>query len=185
VIATPIDLLGVNYYSPVLVAGSHGTGPSNDGHRPSRYSPWIGSEHVAFVSQDGDRTSMGWVIDPSGLTNLLLRIDNDYGPIPMAITENGAAFDDYIAPDGCVRDPQRIAYLRDHLVAAAEAIGAGVDLRGYFLWSLLDNFEWSYGYSKRFGMVHVDFANQRRTVKASGRWYQQVVRANAVPLTRR
>jgi beta-glucosidase len=181
-ISTPIDLLGVNYYNPVLVRGGHEPGlPGDDGHSPGTYSPWTGSEAVRFAQASGELTAMGWGVDPSALTAMLLRIQKDYGPIPMIITENGAAFDDDVAHDGSVSDPQRIAYVRAHLIAAAEAISAGVDLRGYFLWSLLDNFEWADGYSKRFGIVHVDFATGCRTVKASGRWLQQVIGANAVP----
>ncbi|MFL6114750.1 MAG: GH1 family beta-glucosidase [Catenulispora sp.] len=186
IVNQPIDLLGVNYYNPVVVTGSpadpdEGAGESGaDGHGVSDHSPWVGSESVRFVRMPGEPTAMGWPIDATGLRDLLLRIDRDYGPIPIAITENGAAFHDYVAPDGQARDPQRVEYLRSHLVAVHEAIEAGVDIRGYFCWSLLDNFEWSYGYSKRFGVVHVDFATQRRTVKASGNWYSGVIGANAV-----
>ena len=124
---------------------------------------------------------MGWAIDPSGLRELLLRLHREYGPLPLAVTENGAAFDDQADAEGGYTDRHRMEYLRRHLVAAHEAIQAGVDLRGYFVWSLLDNFEWAYGYSKRFGIVHVDFATQRRVAKASARWYKQVIAAGAVP----
>jgi len=179
----PVDLLGVNYYNPVVVGAALDGAEAErgvDGHGASDYSPWVGSESLRFVRMPGEPTAMGWPIDASGLRDLLLRIHHDYGPIPIAITENGAAFHDYVGPDGEVRDPQRVEYLRSHLVAVHEALEAGVDVRGYFCWSLLDNFEWSYGYSKRFGVVHVDFATQRRTVKASGNWYAGVITANAV-----
>lgn len=178
-----IDMLGVNYYNPVVVGAEVDGGdrePGSDGHGASDYSPWVGSESLRFARIPGEPTAMGWPIDASGLRDLLLRIHRDYGPIPIAITENGAAFHDYVGPDGEVRDPQRVDYLRSHLVAVHEALEAGVDVRGYFCWSLLDNFEWAYGYSKRFGVVHVDFATQRRTVKASGNWYADVIAANAV-----
>jgi beta-glucosidase len=121
---------------------------------------------------------MGWVVDPSGLSDLLLRVHRDYGPIPIAVTENGAAFDDVPGPDGEVEDPRRIAYLQGHIAAVRDALAAGVDVRAYFVWSLLDNFEWSYGYSKRFGIVRVDFATGRRVVKASGHWYRRIVEGN-------
>jgi beta-glucosidase len=98
------------------------------------------------------------------------------------ITENGAAFDDELGADGGVRDHERISYLRDHLAVVHEAIEAGVDLRGYFVWSLLDNFEWAYGYSKRFGIVHVDYATQARVWKDSAHWYRQVIRTNGVQI---
>ncbi|GAA2060798.1 GH1 family beta-glucosidase [Catenulispora yoronensis] len=182
-ISAPIDQLGINFYNPSLVAAPlpPGTeeGPRDDGHGASDFSPWVGSEDaVRFVHQEGERTAMGWVVDATGLSDLLIRLNREYGPIPMAVTENGAAFEDEAGPDGEVDDPRRVAYLRDHIAAARDAIAAGVDLRGYFVWSLLDNFEWGYGYSKRFGIVRVDFATGRRVVKASGRWYRRVVEDN-------
>jgi beta-glucosidase len=97
------------------------------------------------------------------------------------VTENGAAYDDYLSPEGTVNDPQRIAYLRGHLSAVHRALGDGADVRGYFLWSLMDNFEWAYGYSKRFGAVYVDFSTQRRIPKQSAHWYAQVARDNVLP----
>jgi beta-glucosidase len=123
---------------------------------------------------------MGWPVDPGGLYEMLTRISRDYGPIPLYITENGAAFRDEVTPDGRVHDPARIDYLRQHLAAAHRAIADGVDLRGYFAWSLLDNFEWAFGYDKRFGLIHVDYATQRRTPKDSALWYRDVIEANAV-----
>jgi beta-glucosidase len=105
--------------------------------------------------------------------------------VPLVITENGAAFDDQVSvrPDGThvVHDPERLDYLRRHLVAAHRALGAGVDLRGYFVWSLMDNFEWGYGYSKRFGIVHVDYETQRRTPKGSALWYRDLARTGSIP----
>jgi beta-glucosidase len=187
VIKTPIDLLGVNFYNPSLIAAplpedaSAPVGHREDGHGDSDHSPWVGSEdQVRFVRQPGERTAMDWVVDASGLRDLLLRLHQDYGPLPMAVTENGAAFEDHVDSEGLAHDPRRIEYVRSHLAAVHEAIGAGVDLRGYFVWSLLDNFEWSHGYAKRFGIVHVDFGTGRRVVKSSGRWYQRVIAANAV-----
>ncbi|MFF2521288.1 GH1 family beta-glucosidase [Streptomyces liangshanensis] len=177
----PLDFLGVNYYSPTLV--SHHTGPAahrSDGHGVSEHSPWPGADEVAFHQTPGERTAMGWTIDPEGLYELLLRVKREHPGLPMMITENGAAFDDYAGPDGEVRDPERIAYLRAHLAAAHRAIEAGADVRGYFLWSLLDNFEWAYGYGKRFGMVYVDYATQRRIPKSSAHWYGRLTRSGTL-----
>ncbi|MET9480078.1 GH1 family beta-glucosidase [Streptomyces sp. NPDC006638] len=177
----PLDFLGVNYYSPTLV--SHHTGPAahrSDGHGASEHSPWPGADEVAFHQTPGERTAMGWTIDPEGLYELLLRVKRDHPGLPMVITENGAAFDDYAGPDGEVRDPERIAYLRGHLAAVHRAIDAGADVRGYFLWSLLDNFEWAYGYGKRFGMVYVDYATQRRIPKSSAHWYGRLTRSGTL-----
>jgi beta-glucosidase len=126
---------------------------------------------------------MGWSVDASGLRELLGRIRRDYGDIPLVITENGAAYADEPDPAGEVHDPERVRYLHEHLTAAHEALRDGVDLRGYFAWSLLDNFEWAYGYSKRFGIVHVDYTTQRRTLKDSAYWYRDVITGGGVPVT--
>ncbi|MEE1747545.1 MULTISPECIES: GH1 family beta-glucosidase [unclassified Streptomyces] len=183
-VSTPVDVLGVNYYTPTLVsAPADGTGDSrDDGHGNSDHSPWPGSEHVAFHLAEGrKRTAMNWVIDPDGLYELLTDVSRDHPELPLMVTENGAAFDDYVSPEGRVADPERIAYLHGHLDAVRRAAADGVDVRGYFLWSLMDNFEWAYGYSKRFGAVYVDYATQRRTPKASAHWYADVIRRNALP----
>ncbi|NWF24936.1 beta-glucosidase [Streptomyces sp. PKU-EA00015] len=164
--SAPIDSLGINYYSPTVVAAGSSPAPS----------PWAGAEeHVLFVPAPGPRTAMDWPVDAEGLYELLTRLRDDLPGVPLVITENGAAYDDYADPSGAVKDPERVAYLRAHLAAVHRAIGAGADVRGYFLWSLLDNFEWAYGYSKRFGIVHVDFATQRRTFKDSAHWYADVI----------
>ncbi len=179
VIAEPIDLLGVNYYTPSVVAGPAAVATGHGGLRPSA-SPWPGSEGVRFVPQPGPQTAMGWAIDAGGLRALLRRLHDDYAGVPIMITENGAAFDDCVGPDGGVRDPARIAYLREHLTVVHEAIQSGVDIRGYFVWSLLDNFEWAHGYSKRFGIVHVDYPSQRRVWKDSAYWYRELVASNGL-----
>jgi beta-glucosidase len=106
---------------------------------------------------------------------VLLRVHRDYPPIPLFVTENGASFDDCLGADGRVDDPQRVEYLRGYLGAAAEAIEAGVDLRGYFAWSLMDNFEWGEGYRSRFGLIYVDYGTQRRIPKTSARWYRDLI----------
>lgn len=182
-ISRPIDVLGVNYYTPTVVSNpGTGVGDSrDDGHGNSQHSPWPGSEQVAFHLTEGKRTAMNWAIDPSGLHDLLLRLTHDHPGLPLMVTENGAAFDDYVSPEGRVEDPERIAYLHGHLAAVQRAVAAGADVRGYFLWSLMDNFEWGYGYSKRFGAVYVDYASQRRIPKASAHWYADVIRGNALP----
>jgi beta-glucosidase len=171
IIAAPIDVLGINYYMPTVVdAGVPEPGPS----------PWPGCDDVVFVRRPGPATAMGWPIDAQGLRAVLHRVHDEYAALPLMITENGAAFDDRLDSDGAIRDADRISYLRDHLAVAREAIAAGVDLRGYFVWSLLDNFEWSFGYSKRFGIVHVDYSTQRRVWKDSAYWYREVISANGI-----
>ncbi|MEE1739615.1 GH1 family beta-glucosidase [Streptomyces sp. BE147] len=182
--ARPVDVLGVNYYTPTIVSTpASGAGDTrNDGHGNSDHSPWPGSEHVAFhLAENRPRTAMNWSVDPEGLYDLLLDVTRDHPGLPLMVTENGAAFDDYMSPEGRVEDPERIAYLRGHLDAVQRAVAAGADVRGYFLWSLMDNFEWAYGYSKRFGAVYVDYATQRRTPKASAHWYADVIRHHALP----
>jgi beta-glucosidase len=126
-------------------------------------------------------TDMGWEVWPQGLEDLLLRLHRDYGPARIYITENGAAFADAPNGDGRVHDVRRRDFLAGHLRALRRAIAAGVPVAGYFHWSLLDNFEWAQGFTKRFGLVHVDLATQRRTPKDSAQYYSAVVAANAVP----
>jgi beta-glucosidase len=181
-IRQPIDALGLNYYSPTVVRAYAGSGPrlEADGHGDGAASAWPACEDVEFPPQPGPKTDMGWSIDARGMTELLLRLARDYPGVDLYVTENGAAYPDVLTSDGAVHDDDRIAYLHAHLSAVADAVEAGAPVRGYFLWSLLDNFEWSYGYSKRFGVVHVDYATQQRTVKDSGRWYAEVVRRNGL-----
>ncbi len=154
-VAARIDFLGVNYYNGHVVAPG----------------PYPGSSEVDFRGSGRPVTAMGWEVDPAGLRAVLGRVTADYGRLPLYVTENGAAYEDVVEPDGSVRDTDRLAFLTGHLAACADAIGDGVPLAGYFAWSLLDNFEWGHGYTKRFGLVHVDFETQRRRVKDSGHWY--------------
>jgi beta-glucosidase len=168
-IAAPIDVLGVNYYQPSLVGAGTMAVPN----------PWPGCADVGFPAQDAPVTGMDWPIDPTGLRDLLLRVRSDYGDVPIMVAENGAAFPDVVL-DGAVHDHARIAYLRGHLAAAHEAMRAGVNLRGYYVWSLLDNFEWAYGYSQRFGLIHVDYATLTRTLKDSAYWYRDVIARGGV-----
>lgn len=181
-----MDVLGVNYYSPVLVrACEPGAGASGaDGHGNSDASPWIGADGVEFLAQPGLHTDMGWPIDASGLSELLMSLSRRYPGLPLMVTENGAAFPDperVESADERVRDPQRVAYLHDHVAAVADALDQGADVRGYFAWSLMDNFEWAYGYSKRFGILHVDYKTLERTWKDSAHWYSRLARSGVLP----
>ncbi|MGW5862005.1 GH1 family beta-glucosidase [Streptomyces sp. NPDC055239] len=179
----PLDALGLNYYTPALVsAAQNDSAPArNDGHGASEHSPWPGSDDVAFHQTPGDRTEMGWTIDPTGLHDLIMRYTREAPGLPLYVTENGAAYDDKPDAEGRVHDPERIAYLHGHLAAVRRAITDGADVRGYYLWSLMDNFEWSYGYSKRFGAVYVDYETQARVPKSSAHWYAAVAAAGELP----
>jgi beta-glucosidase len=174
-IGTPLDVLGVNYYLRHVVRAGPAAAPAGTP------SPWVGSGAVEFVSRGLERTEMGWEVDPEGMYDVLVRVHRDYGPLPLYVTENGAAFADQPGPDGTVSDPARVRYLDGHFRAAHRAIADGVDLRGYFVWSLLDNFEWAQGYTKRFGLFYVDYPTQRRIPKDSARWFTAVTRRNGLP----
>jgi beta-glucosidase len=160
-ISVPMDFLGINYYHRTVM----------------RYMPLVQS--VPVFPKESEYTDMPWEIYAPGLYDLLLRVQRDYAPPKVFITENGAAMPDELA-NGSIHDERRIKYLRDHLVQLHRALEAGVPVRGYLVWSLLDNFEWALGYSKRFGLVYVDFKTQQRIVKDSGRWYAQVIRQNGL-----
>ncbi|MDD5564032.1 MAG: GH1 family beta-glucosidase [Thermoanaerobaculaceae bacterium] len=162
-----IDFLGVNYYTRGVMQPDPAAWPLLAGK---------------VTSPDSVYTEMDWEVYPQGLFDALAWVTERYGEVPIYITENGAAFADRAAADGTVSDPLRTAYLRDHLLAANAAVRSGVDLRGYFVWSLLDNLEWNQGTSKRFGIVRVDFATQRRTPKASARFYAEVIRTGGAAL---
>ncbi|MBV1950106.1 GH1 family beta-glucosidase [Streptomyces sp. BV129] len=162
-IATPLDWLGLNYYMPAHVA--------DDPKGPAPYTRSVRREGVP-------RTGMDWEIDASGIETLLLRLTEEYGARKLYVTENGSSFPDLVGPDGTVDDPERRDYLETHLAACASAARKGAPLAGYFAWSLLDNFEWAYGYAKRFGLFHVDYATQARTMKASGRRYAEIIDAH-------
>jgi beta-glucosidase len=166
----PTDFLGVNYYARRIVRAPLGGDPAE--------FAWVNStEHRLDVP----RSDIDWEMTPESFLDLLVRLKADYGSPPILITENGAAIDDTLGADGQVHDPRRIDYLRSHLAAMEEAIGRGVDVRGYFAWSLMDNFEWALGYRPRFGITYVDFDTQERIPKDSARWYTDVVRGNALP----
>ncbi|HTX85994.1 MAG TPA: GH1 family beta-glucosidase [Streptosporangiaceae bacterium] len=176
-IRQPIDFLGVNYYSPVFLRAGDPSDLRVNEELARCELPGV----VEYRPAELDRTPMGWLVDPDGLYDLLLQVSGQAPGLPLYITENGCAAEDYVDPLGEVRDLERISYLHQHLEAAARAIKAGVNLAGYYVWSLLDNFEWGWGYQRRFGIVFVDFETQRRIPKASAQFYSEVVRANAVP----
>jgi beta-glucosidase len=162
-IATPIDVLGINYYRGYQVT-DRGTAPD---------LTWVGSEHVGFHATGAPVTDSGWDVQAEDLAGLLVRVQREYPGVPLMITENGAAYPG-------VADEDRVTFVAGHLRAAHAALAEGVDLRGYFYWSLLDNFEWAEGYAKRFGLVHVDFATQERTLKRSAHWYAGVIADNGL-----
>ena len=176
-INVPPDLLGINYYAPARIAAPtpdlveqitrRWTNDPAVATGPSRYP---GTDLAVAVPQEGPYTAMGWPIDSGSFTDLLVDMYQRCGRRPLMITENGAAYDDEVSLDGAVHDPDRTAYLRDHFGAVLDAVDAGADIRGYLVWSLLDNFEWAWGFSMRFGVVHVDFPTGQRRVKDSGRW---------------
>jgi beta-glucosidase len=167
-ITQPLDFVGINYYTRSVTQ-------ANDSYP---------LEAGAVRQPRGTYTETGWEVFPQGLTDLLLWFKQTYGDLPVYITENGAAFfDPPVADAGRVRDPLRIDYLRKHLSAIHDAIAAGVDIRGYMAWSLLDNLEWSLGYSKRFGIIHVDYGTLERTPKDSARWYSGIIRSHGRSLS--
>ena len=158
VISAPIDYLGVNTYRRFLVAA--------------------GADGPRFLTDpDLAHTEMGWEVFPEGMHRLLVRLANDYAPAAMYVTENGAAFGDVRGPDGAVHDPERTEYLESHIAAVGRAIADGAPVKGYFVWSFLDNFEWAMGYSKRFGIVYVDYPTQERVPKDSFYWYRDLIKA--------
>lgn len=175
VISTALDWFGVNYYRPQLLKRT------TDGDAEMLGFVFPGCETVTGTAADYPVTDMGWPVEPRGLVDLLTWLDTTYPNLPpMLVTENGCAYDDAIDPDGRIRDERRIGYLRAHAAALQEAIGKGIDVRGYMVWSLLDNFEWSSGYSKRFGLVHVDYDTLARTPRDSAAWYRALIAANAL-----
>jgi beta-glucosidase len=174
VIAQPLDWIGINYYFDLLVRQA---ADRSENSMPA-YPTVTGTEPAPTRPV---HTDMGWPITPDGFTELLVRLHDDYPNLPpVYITENGAAYDDPVI-DGRCHDPRRIDYLDLHLRAILEAIDAGVDIRGYYQWSLMDNFEWALGFDKRFGLIHVDFDTLERTPRDSANWYRDVIKDNALP----
>jgi beta-glucosidase len=167
-IATPTDHLGLNYYfRQVITDDPEGSIP-----------------YARMVAMPEDRqTAMGWEVHPDGLEQLLLRLTDEYQAARIYVTENGSAWPDEVLPDGQIEDKERTSYLEEHLAASERASLGGAPLAGYFVWSLMDNFEWAYGYAKRFGLVHVDYATQQRTIKLSGYRYADIIRRHKLELT--
>jgi beta-glucosidase len=167
VIAEPIDFLGINNYTRVLVEA----GSSADDFMGNPINP-----------QGAEYTEMGWEVYPQGLYELLTRVHRDYGPLPLYVTENGAAFPDEPDKNGTVDDPRRINYLQTYLLECWKAMEEGVPLQGYYVWTLMDNFEWAFGFSKRFGLVYIDFETQKRLLKNSAHWYKAVIKRNGLDI---
>jgi beta-glucosidase len=163
-IQAPMDHLGINHYHHNVVAAD----PDD---------PQLGARRLP---PEEPTTSFGWGVTPDALRRVLVRVSSEYTRLPLYITENGASYDDYVDPNGRVNDTERVDYLSGYFSAAAQALREGVDLRGYFVWSLLDNFEWAKGYSKRFGLVFVEYGSQRRIPKSSAHWYRELIARNAV-----
>jgi beta-glucosidase len=164
-ISVPVDFIGVNYYTRGVA-------------RSEKISE---AENAPCTVIRGDEiTQMDWEVYPEGLYKTLGRLYFDYDFPAIYITENGASFADQVSADGEVDDPARLSYIKRHLQQTHRAIEAGIPVKGYFAWSLMDNFEWGFGYSKRFGLIHVDYETQKRTFKSSAKWYQQVIAKNAV-----
>ncbi|MGH2490339.1 MAG: GH1 family beta-glucosidase [Candidatus Limnocylindria bacterium] len=155
-----LDFLGVNYYTRRIARADDGPLRSTRAER-----------------EGVERTAIGWEVHPASFRKVLVRVHRDYAPREMFVTENGAAYDD-IVDDDRVDDPLRVSFLSRHFAAASDAVGDGVPLKGYFIWTLMDNFEWSHGTSKRFGIVHTDYRTQRRRIKSSGYWYRDLIAAH-------
>jgi beta-glucosidase len=167
-IQEPMDFMGINYYSRGLTV-------ADDEAWPTRASK--------VINPDAEYTALNWEVYPQGLRRTLSWVKERVGDLPLYVTENGAAFEEPLAVSGgLLADPRRMAYLSEHILAVRAAIAEGVDVRGYFAWSLLDNMEWSHGYATRFGLLHVDFASQKRTPKGSALYFREIVRTNGAVL---
>ena len=171
-ISGSVDFLGVNYYFRHHVRDAPDEVLSQ--------TPFSDLAVRPIVPHAAEKTAMGWPVEPDGLAEMLVRIKDQYADIPFYVTENGRAVHDYVNPEGKVNDEERVSYLDSHFRAAHAAMERGVDLRGYMVWSLVDNFEWAEGYSKRFGIVFVDYPTQQRIPKASARWYKEVIERNGL-----
>ena len=170
IISTPIDFLGVNYYTRMLVRDLPEGAPLAE--QSVNADSYEAITHIPGASY----TDMGWEIFPHGLTQMLTRLHREYAALPLVVTESGAAFEDHWDGTSAIHDQQRVDYLNAHIQHVAEAVRQGVPVKGYFVWSLMDNFEWSEGYRKRFGLVYVDYPTQRRIIKESGHWYADFIR---------
>ncbi|MGC9221801.1 MAG: GH1 family beta-glucosidase [Solirubrobacteraceae bacterium] len=174
-ISAPVDFLGLNYYRPHYLR-SGDWADLRLGEAPLAGHPGF----VEYMPPDLERTVMGWAVVPEGLRDMLIRLHGETSGLPIYVTENGCAADDYLTPEGSIEDQERIAYIHGHLDATLQAINAGVNVAGYFHWSLMDNFEWAEGYRRRFGLFYVEFGSGRRIAKRSAEFYRQVVADNAL-----
>ncbi|HSN10773.1 MAG TPA: GH1 family beta-glucosidase [Propionibacteriaceae bacterium] len=182
-ISQPLDFLGLNYYSTSTVRRIPGavTPTWVEAHSTPWVGPFPGTETIEFLPPTGPLTAMGWNQEPEALTELLVGLHRSYPELDLVVTENGAAFDDELSPNEDVHDPRRTAYYRAHIEAVGKAIDEGAPVKGYYAWSLLDNFEWAWGYTKRFGLFYVDYPTQARIWKDTGRWYAELARTNTLP----
>jgi len=168
-----LDMVGLNYYFPsTLRAGKT---------RSTEPTPWVGAESVEWVAPRPPLTQMGWPIDPHGLTDQITDFHQRYPDVDLVVSENGAAMPDKVSEDGIIHDQDRIDYLDSHIRAVHDALDAGAPVKGYYLWALMDNFEWAHGYSKRFGILHMNYDTLERTWKDSARWYQQFLATRTLP----
>ena len=174
----PIDVLGLNWYTPQWVGVGEREGDGGFG----LITPGVEDVHT-HLPEHLDRTEMNWVVDESGLEEMLLSLHEEFGDLPLSITENGAAVVDVVDADGQVHDPRRVDYLARHVAAVHRAMQAGANVVSYFAWSLMDNFEWSWGYERRFGLTHVDYDTLVRTPKDSARWFAALARSHRIPGT--
>jgi beta-glucosidase len=182
-IRQPLDFLGVNYYSTSTVRRIPGarTPTWQEAHSTAWTGAWPGTETIEFLPPTGPLTAMGWNQEPQALTELLVGLHRAYSGLNLVVTENGAAFDDEYRPGEEIADPQRTAYYAAHIGALGRAIDEGAPVKGYFAWSLTDNFEWAWGHSRRFGLFYVDYPTQERIWKDTAHWYAQVARTNQLP----
>jgi beta-glucosidase len=178
-IQAPVDFLSINSYHPRYVCAPHRVDRARmEGYAGGYASPFaFGLPFVDVEPATATKTDIGWIVEPKGIEDLLLRLGRELPSIPLYVSENGAAYADYTDPAGQVADDERIHYLDRHLRAACAAIDQGIDLRGYWAWSFMDNFEWAFGFSKRFGLVYIDYPTGKRVLKSSFYWFQELIRS--------
>lgn len=188
-IGQSVDFIGLNYYFQRHVAAIERIDAPDLIAAVDAPSEWLRLRHLGDFGatevrpKSDSRTMAGWAPDPDGIARMLLDVTEQYGPIPLYVTENGLPLPDYADPSGDINDIERIEFIRDHLTAVHRACAAGADVRGYFAWSLMDNLEWTSGFGYRFGLTFIDYATQRRTPKASFRWYSRVAAENGLDPT--
>ena len=167
----PLDFIGINLYYRTMASAPSAL------ERAAHAQEWLFPVNM-YAAQQGPKTDFGWEVWAKALYDMVMRITRDYNRPVIEITESGCSYSDGPNADGVIRDSRRLDYHRDYLIALARSIADGADVRGYHAWSLMDNFEWTWGYTRRFGMTHIDYATLVRTPKESFRWYQNVIRQN-------